>query len=125
MSTSLFMLTASFISPDDTDTPHDVLAAAEVNGVHEVYPENLADGAGGDFGPAWVEPQAAGVLTTAQIALLLDSITIGVEGAYDEGTNTDADAVALWVETVRANVDLTTDAEHEARDRMTDTSASI
>lgn len=113
MSTSLFMLTASFVSPDDTETPHDVLAAAEMNGVHEVYPETLPNGQGGDHGPAWIEPQAAGVLTKAALAIMLDALEVGLEGAYDDaakpGAETrrqDADAVAAWVQVVRANVDL-------------------
>jgi hypothetical protein len=100
----LFMLTASFVSPDDTDTPHDVLAAAEVNGVHEVYPEHLTPAA--DFGPAWIEPQAAAVLTTPALAMLLDALEVGIEGGGDWGPDAAYDQVVLWVQTMRANITL-------------------
>lgn len=104
MSTSLFMLTTSFVSPDDVETPHDVLAAAECNSVHEVYPDALEPSV--DAPPAWIEPQAAQVLTATALAMLLNAVEVGIEGGGDWGPDADYDAVVTWVETMRANITL-------------------
>lgn len=91
-----FMLTVAETDPTTTDT--DVIAAAEVNSVHEVYPD--------DADPVWITPQAAAALSPAAVAVLLDALEVGIEGAYDEGANPAADEVVGLIQHLRANVSI-------------------
>lgn len=89
---------------DDTTTPADVIAAAEVNAAHEVYPESLVPPVDAD--PCWVEPQACGVLTLSAIQHLLACIEVGTETTTEDDPHyEDAQALLAWAETIRANVD--------------------
>lgn len=106
MTTPTAHLLVTVSTTDETTTDPDVIAAAEVNSVHEVYPEALVPPADGD--PVWVEPKACGVLTASAVRHLLACIEVGTETTTEDDPHyADAQALLAWAEHVRANVDLT------------------
>lgn len=76
---------------DETDTPADVIAAAEVNSTHEVYPESLVPAVDAD--PVWLNPTGAVVISAAAVSLLLDAAEVALDGYED--INPDADPMVV------------------------------
>lgn len=64
---------------DDTTTEPDVIAAAETNSVHEVYPEALAQPVDAD--PVWITPSGAVAVRPEVLDAILEAALVGLEGS--------------------------------------------
>lgn len=80
---------------DETTTAPDVIAAAEANSTHEVYPESLVPPVDAD--PVWLTPTGAVVVPAHVVSTILEAALVGLEDCPLPGADEAFDAVQTLI----------------------------